>query len=60
MPLWGVMTWFIYEPRRVKCPEHGIGPRARGAGLRVGLIAQLGFVGLRLTCANEPFCTLRG
>jgi len=24
VPLWGVMTWFIYRPRRVKCPEHGI------------------------------------
>ena len=24
MPLWGVVTWFVYAPRRVECPEHGV------------------------------------
>lgn len=25
VPLWGIPTSFIYAPRRVDCPEHGIG-----------------------------------
>src|ERR1044071_10140695 len=25
VPLWGIPTYFIYAPRRVECPEHGIG-----------------------------------
>ena len=24
VPLWGLVTWFIYGPRRVQCPEHGV------------------------------------
>ena len=24
VPLWGMSTWFIYAPRRVECPEHGV------------------------------------
>ena len=24
VPLWGVVTWFLYAPRRVECPEHGV------------------------------------
>jgi transposase len=24
VPLWGLVTWFIYAARRVKCPEHGV------------------------------------
>jgi transposase len=24
VPLWGMPTWFLYAPRRVKCPEHGV------------------------------------
>ena len=24
MPLWGIPTWFVYAPRRVQCPEHGV------------------------------------
>jgi transposase len=24
VPLWGIPTWFVYAPRRVKCPEHGV------------------------------------
>ncbi len=24
VPLWGIPTWFIYAPRRVSCPEHGV------------------------------------
>jgi transposase len=24
VPLWGIVTWFLYAARRVHCPEHGI------------------------------------
>jgi transposase len=24
VPLWGILTWFLYAPRRVQCPEHGV------------------------------------
>lgn len=24
VPLWGIVTWFLYAPRRVRCPEHGV------------------------------------
>ena len=24
VPLWGIVTWFLYAPRRVKCSEHGV------------------------------------
>ena len=24
VPLWGMPSWFLYAPRRVECPEHGI------------------------------------
>ena len=24
VPLWGMLTWFLYAPRRVECPEHGV------------------------------------
>jgi len=24
VPLWGLMTWFLYAARRVDCPEHGV------------------------------------
>jgi transposase len=24
VPMWGLVTWFIYAARRVKCPEHGV------------------------------------
>jgi transposase len=24
VPLWGIKTYFLYEPRRVECPEHGV------------------------------------
>jgi transposase len=24
VPLWGLVTWFLYAARRVKCPEHGV------------------------------------
>jgi transposase len=24
VPLWGIKTYFVYAPRRVECPEHGI------------------------------------
>lgn len=22
--MWGIVTYFLYEPRRVECPEHGV------------------------------------
>lgn len=24
VPLWGIAVWFVYAPRRVECPEHGV------------------------------------
>ena len=24
VPLWGIATYFVYAPRRVECPEHGV------------------------------------
>ena len=24
VPLWGIVTGFLYAPRRVECPEHGV------------------------------------
>jgi len=24
VPLWGIKTFFLYAPRRVQCPEHGV------------------------------------
>jgi len=24
VPLWGMVTWFLYAPRRVNCPRHGV------------------------------------
>jgi transposase len=24
VPLWGITTYFVYAPRRVNCPEHGV------------------------------------
>ncbi len=24
VPVWGIVTWFLYAPRRVECPEHGV------------------------------------
>jgi transposase len=24
VPLWGIITWFLYAPRRVNCAQHGI------------------------------------
>ena len=24
VPLWGMVTWFLYSARRVDCPEHGV------------------------------------
>jgi transposase len=24
VPLWGIQTYFLYAPRRVECPEHGV------------------------------------
>ncbi len=24
VPLWGIVTWFLYAARRVDCPEHGV------------------------------------
>ena len=24
VPLWGIPVWFLYAPRRVQCPKHGV------------------------------------
>jgi len=24
VPMWGIVTWFLYAPRRVECREHGV------------------------------------
>ena len=24
VPLWGIKTYFLYPPRRVQCPQHGV------------------------------------
>jgi transposase len=24
VPLWGIVTWFLYAPRRVECAQHGV------------------------------------
>ena len=24
VPLWGIVTWFVYAARRVNCPQHGV------------------------------------
>jgi transposase len=25
VPLWGIITWFLFAPRRVNCAQHGVG-----------------------------------
>ena len=29
VPLWGITAHFFYQPRRVECPEHGVGVEKR-------------------------------
>jgi transposase len=46
VPLWGILVHFFYAPRRVECPEHGVGveciPWSRGK--RPVTTAMMGFL----------------
>lgn len=46
VPLWGIPTYFIYAPRRVECPEHGIGVEHMpwNEGKRPVTLAMMGFL----------------
>ena len=46
VPLWGIMVHFFYAPRRVECPEHGLGvePIPWSQGQRPVTIAMMGFL----------------
>jgi transposase len=46
VPLWGIDTWFCYAPRRVNCPEHGIGVEyvPWSNGKRPLTVAMMGFL----------------
>jgi transposase len=46
VPLWGMVTWFIYAARRVKCPEHGVVVEhvPWSDGKRPVTIAMMGFL----------------
>jgi transposase len=46
VPLWGMMTWFVYAPRRVECAEHGVGVEhvPWGEGKRPIPLTMLGFL----------------
>jgi len=46
VPVWGIVCYFFYRPRRVECPEHGVGvehiPWSRGK--RRVTTAMMGFL----------------
>lgn len=46
VPVWGIPTYFCYAPRRVQCPEHGIGVEAIpwSEGKRPFTRAMMGFL----------------
>lgn len=46
VPLWGIKTYFRYAPRRVQCPEHGIGVEhiPWSDGKRPITLAMMGFL----------------
>ncbi len=50
VPLWGIVCHFFYPPRRVECPEHGIGvePIPWSQGKRPPVLRLSGTV-IRLT-----------
>jgi transposase len=46
VPMWGLVTWFVYAARRVECPEHGVVIEhvPWSAGKRPVTIAMMGFL----------------
>ena len=46
VPLWGIKTYFRYAPRRVQCPEHGVGVEhiPWSEGKRPVTLAMMGFL----------------
>lgn len=46
VPVWGVVCYFFYSPRRVKCPEHGVGVEhiPWSQGKRPVTTAMMGFL----------------
>src|SRR5665811_1081775 len=46
VPLWGVVTHYFYTPRRVECPEHGVGVEhiPWSQGKRPVTTAMMGFL----------------
>lgn len=46
VPLWGIAVWFLYAPRRVECPEHGVGVEwiPWSQGKRPVTLAMMGFL----------------
>jgi transposase len=46
VPLWGIPVWFVYAPRRVECPEHGVVVEhiPWGDGKRPLTTAMMGFL----------------
>src|SRR5260370_35321547 len=47
VPLWGIVTWFLYAPRRVNCGEHGVVAEhiPWSEGKRPITLAMMGFLG---------------
>ena len=46
VPMWGIVTYFFYAPRRVECPEHGVGVEhiPWSQGKRPVTTAMMGFL----------------
>ena len=46
VPLWGIRTQFLYSPRRVQCPEHGVVVEYMpwSEGKRPVTLAMMGFL----------------
>jgi len=46
VPLWGLVTWFFYAPRRVTCPTHGVVVEYLpwSVGQRPVTLAMMGFL----------------
>lgn len=46
VPLWGIVTWFVYAARRVNCPQHGVVAEhvPWSQGKRPVTLAMMGFL----------------
>ena len=46
IPVWVFLVWFLYAPRRVQCPEHGVVVEAIpwSEGKRPVTLAMIGFL----------------